>query len=531
MTALGISLDLVLVKVTMDAGEAQTKVIAWLHEASEAFQKVPGSAVLIRYIQSSYQNDPIRSGIELVLFIFFVRYLLSPSYSTQKQNFIKLRDDEIDELVEDWSPEPLVSPQTALEEIEAERLPVIVGPTGPKTKLASGRTVTNLASYNFYNFNANEQIKDKAIQTLRTYGVGPCGPPQFYGTQDVHMKTEADIAAYLGTEACIVYAQAFSTISSVIPAFCKRGDIIVADRAVNYSIRKGMEASRSTIKWYAHGDMDDLERVIQKVVKDQKGKKLTRRFIVSEGLFETTGDSADLPRLVELKEKYRFRIILDETWSFGVLGRTGRGLTEAQNVDPSQVDMIAGSLAGPLCAGGGFCAGAKDVVEHQRLTAASYTFSAALPAMLAVTASETLSVLQSNPDILAQCRENTKAMRAQLDPRSDWVVCTSSPENPIMLLVLKAEVVAARKLTREDQERLLQDCVDEALANGVLITRLKSMPIANNLDPKDNSWQIQPALKVCITTGLPRKDIEKAGVTIRHAITKVMTRKSSSKSS
>lgn len=234
---------------------------------------------------------------------------------------------------------------------------------------------------------------------------------------------------------------------------------------------------------------------------------------------------------VELKEKYRFRIILDETWSFGVLGRTGRGLTEAQNVDPSQVDMIAGSLAGPLCAGGGFCAGAKDVVEHQRLTAASYTFSAALPAMLAVTASETLSVLQSNPDILAQCRENTKAMRAQLDPRSDWVVCTSSPENPIMLLVLKAEVVAARKLTREDQERLLQDCVDEALANGVLITRLKSMPIANNLDPKDNSWQIQPALKVCITTGLPRKDIEKAGVTIRHAITKVMTRKSSSKSS
>lgn len=77
----------------MDASEAQTMVAAWLREASAAFQKVPGSAVLIRYVQSSYQNDPIRSGIELVLFIFFVRYLLSPSYSTQKRNFIKLRDD------------------------------------------------------------------------------------------------------------------------------------------------------------------------------------------------------------------------------------------------------------------------------------------------------------------------------------------------------------------------------------------------------------------------------------------------------
>ncbi|EGY20326.1 Serine palmitoyltransferase 1 like protein [Verticillium longisporum] len=514
----------------MDPDEIRTLVASWWRHAATSFQKVPGSAVLVRYVQSSYQNDPIRSALELVLVIFFIRYLLSPSYSTQKQNYVKLRDDEIDELVEDWTPEPLVGAQTAFEEMEAEKLPIIVGPTGPKTKLGNGRTVTNLATYNFYNFNANEQIKEKAIQTLRTYGVGPCGPPQFYGTQDVHMKTEADIAAYLGTESCIVYAQAFSTISSVIPAFCKRGDIIVADRAVNYSIRKGLEISRSSIKWYQHGDMDDLERVMQKVVKEQAGKRLTRRFIVAEGLFETTGDSIDLPKLVELKEKYKFRIILDETWSFGTLGRTGRGLTEAQNVDPTQVDMIIGSLAGPLCAGGGFCAGAKDVVEHQRISAASYTFSAALPAMLAVTASETVSVLQSNPDILTQCRDNIRAMRAQLDPRSDWVTCTSVPENPIMLLVLKGEVVEARNLSMVEQERLLQDCVDEALANGVLITRLKTTPLLNSIGPRDDGWQVQPALKVCVTSGLSKKDIEKAGVTIRHAITKVMTRKASIRS-
>jgi len=165
-------------------------------------------------------------------------------------------------------------------------------------KLSTGRTVINLASYNFYNFVGNEQVKEKAIQTLRTYGVGPCGPPQFYGTQDVHMKTEADIASCLGTEGCIVYAQAFSTISSVIPAFCKRGDIIVADRAVNYAIRKGLQICRSTIRFYEHNDMEDLERVLQKVVKEQAKKPLTRRFIVTEGLFETVGDCVDLPKLV-----------------------------------------------------------------------------------------------------------------------------------------------------------------------------------------------------------------------------------------
>lgn len=135
-------------------------------------------------------------------------------------------------------------------------------------------------------------------------------------------------------------------------------------------------------------------------------------------------------------------------------------------MDPTQVDVIVGSMAGPLCSGGGFCAGTQEVVTHQRVTSAAYTYSAALPAMLAVTTSETLNLLQSNPEILLQCRENIKAMRAQLDPRSDWVVCTSDPENPIVVLVLKPDVVASRRLTDEDQSRLLQECVDEVSCQG-----------------------------------------------------------------
>lgn len=109
----------------LDALQARMGIL--LHQASANFQKVPGSAVLIRYIQSSYQNDPVRSAIELVLVLFFIRYLLSPSYSTDKQNYVKLRDDEIDELIDDWVPEPLVSEQTPTEVLERERIPVIVG--------------------------------------------------------------------------------------------------------------------------------------------------------------------------------------------------------------------------------------------------------------------------------------------------------------------------------------------------------------------------------------------------------------------
>lgn len=300
------------------------------------------------------------------------------------------------------------------------------------------------------------------------------------------MRTEADIAAFLGTAACIVYAQAFSTISSVIPAFSKRGDIIVADKAVNYAARKGIQISRSTVRWFEHNDMGDLERVLQGIFKEQARKPLTRRFIVTEGLFENVGDEVNLARVVgflqsqflaacgiwltpdylgigqvDLKFRYKFRLILDETSSFGVLGATGRGVTEQQNVDVNDIDMIVGSLAGPLCAGGGFCAGSDVIVEHQRITSPAYTFSAALPAMLATAASEALTTLQTDRELLTQLRLNIRAMRAQLDPRSEWVCCTSSMTNPIMLLVLKPEVVAAKGLGLDEQDRLLQDVVDE----------------------------------------------------------------------
>ena len=114
----------------------------------------------------------------------------------------------------------------------------------------------------------------------------------------MHQRTEAAIAAHIGVSNCIVYAQAFSTISSVIPAFSKRGDIIVADEAVNYAIQKGIQISRSTVHWYKHNDLQDMERVLAKVSKDQARKPLTRRFIITEGLFEDIGDMVDLAKIV-----------------------------------------------------------------------------------------------------------------------------------------------------------------------------------------------------------------------------------------
>lgn len=123
--------------------------------------------------------------------------------------------------------------------------------------------------------------------------------------------------------------------------------------------------------------------------------------------------------------------------------------------------MIIGSLSGPLCAGGGFCAGSKEVVEHQRITSSAYTFSAALPAILAVTASSTIGMVKDGRELVRVLRENVKAMREQLDPRSNWVRCSSAPENPILLLIIKDEHVKAKGLTFGDQDVIMQEVVDD----------------------------------------------------------------------
>ena len=112
--------------------DLQTQLLGYLTLASDYVYRIPGSAIALRYIRSSYQNDPVRSAVELFLFLFFVRYLLAPKYSTRAtgrgaKGDVKLSDEEIDELVDDWTPEPLVAETTAFEENDNEKRPVIVG--------------------------------------------------------------------------------------------------------------------------------------------------------------------------------------------------------------------------------------------------------------------------------------------------------------------------------------------------------------------------------------------------------------------
>ncbi|KAK3848174.1 MAG: serine palmitoyltransferase [Linnemannia gamsii] len=497
-----------------------------LQASSRAIEAIPGSEIIINYIKNSYQNDPFRVVLELGLAVFAVKYMLSKKYRIDPSH-IKLTEKEIDELVAEWQPEPLVQPLSDIQRMELEKTQVIVGHQGPKPKmLSSGKNLLNLASTNFLGYITNEDIKEKAIETLRNYGVGSCGPPGFYGTLDVHINLEKDIARFLGTEKAIIYSQNFSTIGSVIAAFSKRGDIIVADDGCNFAIQKGTQISRSNIKWFKHNDMADLERVLESIKKEtstSKKRPLTRRFIVTEGLFQNYGDIAPLDKIMELKDKYKYRVILDECNSFGLLGKNGRGLTEVFNISPKRVDMIIGSMAQALSGTGGFCAGSKEVVEHQRLSGQAFVFSAAMPAMLAVCASEAVRILETpekGNKLLKDLVDNSAAFRNVVVSAPQAIEVSSDVGSPILHLRFPKNALTAAGITTRDEEKfLLQEIVDEvAVKDGLLITRAKYVENQEMFLPR-------PSIRISMCANHARKDVEKAAQAIKASFVKAISKR------
>lgn len=385
------------------------------------------------------------------------------------------------------------------------------------------RRVLNLASFNFTGVLEAPEIRTKAKEILREYGVGSCSPPGFYGTSDMHIRLEKDIAARLGKERCIVYSQGFSTISGVIPAFAKRGDIIVADAGLSYAAQKALQLSRSTIFWYDHNDMASLEMVLQHVCELQEQSKgpLKRRFMVTESIFESDGAMSDLPQLAALKKKYRFRLMLDETYSFGTIGERGRGLTAYQNVDPADVDFIIGNLATSFGTAGGFCASSVYGVQHQRINGQSFVFSAAMPVMLAVGSSVALQRLAREPQLLTRLHENAELIHAVLD-KVPSIYVPSTRGSPLIYIQVRSKLTdGEHDLPAAQQSQLLQAAVDDALNAGVFVCCTRRLP-SINAKVIDTGVSARPSIRISVTAMLERGQIAQAADVLRASLVRVL---------
>lgn len=230
-----------------------------------------------------------------------------------------------------------------------------------------------------------EATKKATEETIDAYGFGACGPRGFYGTTRPHLSLEAKVAEFLGTESAIVYSAGVATASSVVPALVQPGDRVILDAEVHLGLRAGLRLCKCEITWVPHNDLSAVEEALRQVPASASSEKSRseghkqKTFVIVEAAYQRTGRLAPLADLVALKEKYGALIIVDESLSFGAMGANGRGLFEVQGVSAKRIDAIIGSLEHAVAGVGGFCAGRKGLIDHQRLSGAGYCFSAAAP--------------------------------------------------------------------------------------------------------------------------------------------------------
>ncbi len=236
-----------------------------------------------------------------------------------------------------------------------------------------GRQVLNFCANNYLGLSDNPRLIEAAKKAMDTRGYGMSSVRFICGCQDMHKQLEKAIADYFGTEDTILYAACFDANGGVFEPLFTEQDAIISDSLNHASIIDGVRLCKAVRYRYANADMAELEDCLKKAQAQRF------RIIVTDGVFSMDGNAAPLDEICKLAEKYDALVMVDECHSAGVLGKTGRGITELYNLR-GQVDILTGTL-GKAFGGavGGFTTGRKEIIDMLRQRSRPYLFSNSLP--------------------------------------------------------------------------------------------------------------------------------------------------------
>ncbi|KAI5457696.1 pyridoxal phosphate-dependent transferase [Mariannaea sp. PMI_226] len=236
----------------------------------------------------------------------------------------------------------------------------------------------NMSSYNYLGFAQSDgPCADAVEECVKQYGVSFCSPRGASGTSDLAQEVEREVAEFVGKPASMVFSMGYVTNASSFPALVSKGCLIISDELNHASIRIGARLSGAVIQSFKHNDMFDLERVLREAIS--QGQPRTHRpwkkiLVVVEGLYSMEGTMCDLPGILALKQKYKFYVFVDEAHSIGALGPRGRGVCDYFGIDPSEVDILMGTLTKSFGANGGYIAADKHIIDKLKSTNACTQF-------------------------------------------------------------------------------------------------------------------------------------------------------------
>jgi len=320
---------------------------------------------------------------------------------------------------------------------------IITSAQGAEIAVSTGEEVLNFCANNYLGLSNHPALVEAAKQALDSHGYGMSSVRFICGTQDLHKELEQEIARFHGTEDTILYAACFDANGGVFEPLLTAEDAIISDSLNHASIIDGVRLCKAQRYRYKNADMDDLEQQL----KTAQAQRF--RIIVTDGVFSMDGNVAPMDEIVALAEKYDALVMVDECHSAGVVGETGRGVTELFNIR-GKVDIITGTL-GKAFGGaiGGFTTGRAEIIDMLRQRSRPYLFSNSLPPSIVNAGIKMFRMMGETNELQDKLHHNTEYFYQQMSAAGFDLKPTKSAIVPIMLYDAKLSQDFAARLLEE----------------------------------------------------------------------------------
>jgi len=275
------------------------------------------------------------------------------------------------------------------------------GLAGARTVI-EGKEYLNFSSYNYLGLNGDPRICAAARDAIERYGTSVSASRLVAGERPIHQALEAELARLVGAESCVVFVSGHATNVTVIGQLLGPDDLILYDGLIHNSVTQGALLSRAAYRPFPHNDWRALDRQLS-----DTRENYDRVLIVIEGLYSMDGDVVPLDRFVELRRHHDTLLMVDEAHSLGVVGPTGRGVSEEFGIDSREIDIYMGTLSKAFAACGGFIAGSADLVELLKFTAPGFVYSVGLAPSLSSAALAAIEIMCAEPKRVTHLRESS----------------------------------------------------------------------------------------------------------------------------
>ena len=349
--------------------------------------------------------------------------------------------------------------------------PKLEGDIGSRMKFR-GKEVIVWSLNNYLGLANHPEVRIADAEGARDFGLAlPMGARMMSGNSNQHEQLERELAAFVMKEDAALLNYGYQGMSSLIDVLCSRHDVIVYDAESHACIIDGLRMHAGHRYVFKHNDVEDFEKQIQRATSLIEKQKAGGILVITEGVFGMAGDQGRLKEIADLKDKYSFRLLVDDAHGFGTLGETGAGAGEAQGVQ-DKIDLYFSTFAKSMASIGAFIAGDKKLIDYLRYNIRSQIFAKSLPMPLVIGNLKRLELLKTRPELKDKLWENAQKLQKGLKEKGFDIGNTDSPVTPIYMKGGVEEATAMVMDLRENYHIFCSIVVYPVIPKGHIIYRL-----------------------------------------------------------